>query len=207
MMAFRSDHRRFALWAAAVLVVILPPWWLWGADLAAALLRPLVGLLLKATGVHGVIATADGWNVLTGLSLANGKGEFVLGVKQDTLRRFLLGFPLLLAFMAAPPRTDRPWSAVAAGALALTAVFLFSVITYVWGELAPLLNPSLSPAGQAPVVALAAEPLHPAIAQIVLLGRYSGMSVLPLLTAVLVWAATNPSGMRALGGAPVEDPH
>lgn len=199
MIAIQREHRRFALWSAGVLVVVLPIWWLVGADIVLTALRPLTNIVFKMTGLSGgVSASPEGWSVMTGLPLADGQGDLVYPVMRDTLRRQLLGFPLLFAFLCAPPRTARTLRAVMVGAVALTAVFLFCVTTFVWGELAQMLNPALAPAGKPPAAALAAPPLHPAIAQTVLLGRYAGMSVLPFLTAVLVWAGVNAQGVQRL---------
>lgn len=199
MIGIQREHRRFGLWAAAVLVIILPIWWLVGADIVLWALRPLADVVFKIFGLSGGVTGApEGWSVMTGLPLANGEGDLVYPVMRDTLRRQLLGFPLLFAFLCAPPRTARPVRAAVIGAVVLTAVFLFCVTTFVWGELAPMLNPALAPAGKPPATLLAAPPLHPAIAQTVLLGRYTGMSILPFLAALLTWAATNPNGVRAL---------
>jgi len=199
MIAIQWEHRRFALWAAAVLVIALPVWWLVGADIVLWALRPLANVVFKLFGLSGGVTSAPkGWSVMTGLPLANGQGDLVYPVMRDTLRRQLLGFPLLFAFLCAPPRTSRPLRAAVIGAIVLTAVFLFCVTTFVWGELAPMLSPALAPAGKPPTAALTAPPLHPALAQTVLLGRYAGMSVLPLLAALLTWAFANPQGVQKL---------
>jgi hypothetical protein len=162
-------------------------------------LRPLANVVFKIFGLSGGVTDApEGWSVMTGLPLANGPGDLVYPVMRDTLRRQLLGFPLLFAFLCAPPRTARPVRAAVIGAVVLTVVFLFCVTTFVWGELAPMLNPALAPAGKPPATPLAAPPLDPVIAQTVLLGRYAGMSVLPFLTAVLVWAGVNAQGVQRL---------
>lgn len=201
MIALRAEHRRFALWAAVVLVVILPLWWLWGADLVAAALRPAAGALLKLTGLPGEVrAGPTGWAIPTGLALADGSGAFVQDAPREVLRRLLLGFPLLAAFLIAPPRTRHPFRAALVGALVLSGLFLVSLTAFVWGELAPILNPALAPAGEARAVVLAAPPLHPALAQAALLGRYAGLSVLPLLGAVLVWAFNAPDVVGRLFG-------
>ena len=34
-----AARRRFGLWSLGMFVLLLPPWWLWGADLAAMALR------------------------------------------------------------------------------------------------------------------------------------------------------------------------
>jgi hypothetical protein len=199
MIALRAEHRRFALWAAMILVVALPLWWLWGADLALLALRPFADLALKASGLPGGAQTApEGWFIGTGLPLADGRGALLFLLGQETLRRLLLGFPLLLAFLCAPPRSPRLFRAILIGLMVLSIVFVLSLTAYVWGELAPMLNPALAAPNKTPNVALAANPLHPALAQTALLGRYAGMSILPLLTAILVWLAVNPQAGRML---------
>lgn len=199
MIVLRPELRRFALWAAGVLILILPVWWLWGADIVAGILRPLFAISLRTTGMEDVVATANGWNIHTGLQQSGG-GDFVYPLRQDMIRRFLLGFPLLLAFLAAPPRTSRPVRAGLIGATSLCVVFLLSLTAFIWGELAPLLNPALTSPGVAQLAVLNAPPLHPAVAQTVLLGRYAGASVLPLLTALLVWSAVNPRAVKVFWG-------
>jgi len=199
MIGIRAEHRRFAAWALGVLIIALPLWWIWGADLVAAALRPVVSGLLKATGLPGgAEAVEQGWRIGTGFPMADGSGTYVYVLTQDMLRRLLLGFPLLLGFLAAPPRTDRPVRAAIIGVIALSVVFVLSVTAFIWGELAPILNPALAPGGAGPAANVIAQPLHPAIAQTVLLGRYAGASIVPLLTAILVWAAVNPVGRRTV---------
>ncbi|WP_427791036.1 hypothetical protein [Brevundimonas diminuta] len=73
---------------------------------------------------------------------------------------------------------------------------------FFWGEIATALNPSLAPGRDLPDVALTAPPLHPAVTQLVLLGRYAGISIAPLLAAVLAWAAVNPQGVAAMAPSP-----
>lgn len=192
-----ADHRRFALWCAVVLLVSLPPWWLWGADAAAIALAPVTRGVMMLFGLKGLSVVDGDWLVRTGL-LTDGGGELMFPVARDTVRRLLLGAPLFFAFMIAPPRAPRPWRAAVIGLAILTLVFALSVTAYVWGELAQLLNPGLAPAGQATAIRLVAAPLHPAAAQVALIGRYVSMSVLPLLTAVLLWAGLNPAGRKAL---------
>ena len=109
-----ADRRRFGLWVLVALIVLLPPWWVWGADLVAAGLKPLAGLTLRLFGLPGAIAVTDsGWSVATGLPLANGSGDTLnYPVSQEVLRRLLLGAPLFAAFMIAPPRSNCPWQTV-----------------------------------------------------------------------------------------------
>lgn len=193
-----AARRRFGLWALAALVLLLPPWWLWGADLAAAILRPLAG---GAAGLFSLgrieVGAGGAWLVHTRMDLLGG-GAYAYDVPREVIRRLLLGFPLLAAFMIAPPRPSRPWRAAALGAAALAVVFALSLTAYVWGELAPMLNPDLAP-GRA-VGRLDGSPLSPLATQVALLGRYLGMSVGPLLAAAVLWMAVNPAGRRALLG-------
>jgi len=198
-----ADRRRFGLWVLAALIVLLPPWWLWGADLAAAGLKPLAGLTLRLFGLPGGIADMEsGWGVATGLPLADGSGAtLTYPVSHEILRRLLLGVPLFAAFMIAPPRSSRPWRAVAIGTIVLALLFVLSLTAFVWGQVAPLLNPDLAPAGAPSAGGLAAPPLSPIAAQVALIGRYLAMSVAPLIVAVVLWAVLNTRGREALLGA------
>ncbi len=198
-----ADRRRFGLWVLAALIVLLPPWWLWGADLAAAALKPLAALTLAMFGLPGgVTATEGGWGVATGLPLADGSGAtLVYPVSHEILRRLLLGVPLFAAFMIAPPRSLRPWRAVAIGTVVLALLFVLSLTAFVWGQIAPLLNPALAPAEAPSAGGLAAPPLSPIAAQVALIGRYLAMSVAPLIVAVVLWAVLNPRGRAALLGS------
>ncbi|WP_427791038.1 hypothetical protein [Brevundimonas diminuta] len=125
MSVARSARRRFVLWSAAVLIAVLPLWWLWGADLVLGLAQPLASLTFRLTGLPGAIdSSAAGWRIATGLPLASGEGLFVLDMGRGSLRRPLLGFPLFLAFICAPPRSTHPWRAILIGGAVLTLVFL-----------------------------------------------------------------------------------
>lgn len=200
MIRATGEQKRFVAWAAVTLIVVLPAWWLWGADAVAALLRPVVGLALSLTGLPGGVEAGDGWLVATGFSSRDSGAPFSLPLTQDVIRRLLLGFPLYFAFLLAPPRTDRPVSALIAGPVLLAGVFVVSATALVWGQLAPLLDPALAPAGTTPGPALTGAPLHPAAAQAALMGRYLGLSVLPLATAVVLWAILNSAGRRTMIG-------
>src|SRR5690606_1597509 len=65
-----AARRRFGLWSLVMFLLLLPPWWLWGADLATAALRPLASLVFPIFGLSGEIITrADGgWGVGTRLN-------------------------------------------------------------------------------------------------------------------------------------------
>ena len=41
-------------------------------------------------------------------------------------------------------------------------------------------------------------PLHPFLAQVAIVGSYVAYSIAPLLTALLLWAALNPAGLKTL---------
>jgi hypothetical protein len=194
-----AARRRFGLWAFAVLVVLLPVWWVWGANLFAAAVRPLASLALIPFGFTGIGLLANGdWEVGTRLTQQGAPLTYTLSA--DMIRRMLLSVPLVAAFMVAPPRPVRLWRTVAISALAVVGVFILSVAAVLWGQLAPLLNPDLASAAMV-ITARPDQPaLHPFAAQIALIGRYVALSIAPLLTAVLLWATLNPEGLRALIG-------
>jgi len=200
-----ADRRRFGLWVGLSLIVILPLWWFGGADVLIAALRPVAAVVVRLFGLGGIAAGPDGgWVVSTGLPLADGSGALDYTVAKEVLRRLMLGVPLYLAFMIAPPRADRPVRAGLIGAAVLIGLFLLSLTTFLWGEIAPMLNPDLAPGG-VPPVRLAGEPLHPVLAQIAIVGRYLAMSVAPLIVAIILWAVLNPRGREALLGTIAED--
>ncbi|WP_426039368.1 exosortase H-associated membrane protein [Brevundimonas sp. DC300-4] len=193
-----AARRRFGLWAAASLVIFLPLWWMWGADGVAALLRPLVGAILGLFGLTGRIAVVEGGDWAIGTRLTQ-RGQAVDQLmEKENLRRLLLGFPLLAAFLIAPPRAPRPWRAVAISFVVLSVVFAISIAMTVWGGLAPMLNPDLAGAGMVITDRFDQAPLHPVAAQIVIVGRYVAQSIAPLLTALLLWAWLNPAGLQTL---------
>ena len=193
-----AERRRFALWTGAALIILLPLWWIWGADLVAGLLRPVVGLLLRLFGLTGeIVALPDGgWAIGTPLTQAG--APIVHPITKESLRRLMLGFPLLAAFLIAPPRVEHPWRAAAISIPVLSLVFAVCVAMAVWGDLATILSPDL--ASEAMTVSVRADqpPLHPALAQVVIVGRYVAYSIAPLLAALILWAALNPAGLRTL---------
>lgn len=196
-----ADRRRFGVWAGLALILILPVWWFVGADILISGLRPLANGVLDLFGLNGGIRSDanGGWVVLTNLPLADGSGMLDFMVSKEVLRRLLLGVPLFMAFMIAPPRAGRPVRGFLIGAGVLLVLFLLSLTAFCWGEIAPMLNPALAPVGRLPT-RLAGEPLHPLLAQIAILGRYVGMSVAPLLASIILWAVLNPRGREALLG-------
>ncbi|MBB5746180.1 exosortase H-associated membrane protein [Brevundimonas variabilis] len=196
-----ADRRRFGVWVGLALIVILPAWWFGGADILTAALRPVAAVILGLFGLQGgIVAGAEGaWIVSTGLPLADGSGTLDYTVAKEVLRRLMLGVPLFVAFMIAPPRAQRPVQGVLIGGAVLVVLFLLSLTAFLWGEIAPMLNPALAPAG-GPPTRLTGEPLNPLLAQIAIVGRYVGMSVAPLIVSIVLWAVLNPRGREALLG-------
>lgn len=189
-----AARRRFGLWSMVAFVLILPPWWLWGADLAATALRPLTGLVFRLFGLTGEISVnADGGWVV-GTNLTSGGAPVNYDLAQTAIRRLLLGFPLALAFLTAPPRTTRPLRAAGVTIIALALLFALSLTSLIWGDLAAQLNPALAAPSAGARQALDQPPLPAILAQIAIIGRYIGMSVAPLIAAVVLWAGLNPAG-------------
>ena len=193
-----AARRRFGVWAGIALVVLLPLWWIWGADVVAGLLRPVVGLVLRLFGLTGRIDVLEGGDWSIGTHLTQGGEPINYGMSKEGLRRLLLGFPLTLAFLSAPPRPVRPWRAAAISIPVLCLVFAVCVVVTVWGALAPMLSPDLAGAGMSIATRPDQPPLHPFAAQVVIIGRYVAQSIAPLLTALILWAALNPAGMKTL---------
>lgn len=195
-----AARRRFGLWAFAILVVLLPIWWVWGADFFAAALRPLVALVLIPFGFTGQIEAMPDGSWLVGTRLTQGGAPLTYTLGADMLRRLLLSAPLVIAFMVAPPRPARVWRTLAVCVVVVAAVFALSLVAVLWGQLAPMLNPELASA----TMVISQRPdqgaLNPVAAQIALVGRYVALSIAPLLTAILLWATLNPEGLRSLVG-------
>ncbi|MGV3578767.1 exosortase H-associated membrane protein [Brevundimonas sp.] len=192
-----AARRRFGLWAGLSLIVLLPLWWMWGADIVAAVLRPFAGLMVRLFGLTGEIRIlADGdWVVGTPLTRGGQPVDYTLS--EGFIRRVLLSVPLLAAFLIAPPRPPRPWRAVGISALVLAIVFAVSIAAEVWGNLAPMLDPGTATAASASTP-LDQPPLNPVFAQIARIGRYIALSIAPLLSALVLWAILNPAGMKTL---------
>ena len=193
-----AARRRFGLWSAIVFIFVLPPWWLWGADLAAACLRPLAALVFRLFGLTGEIGitASGGWTVGTDLTRNGAPIDYELAEAQ--LRRLLLGFPLALAFLTAPPRTARPFKAAVITIAVMSLLFALSLTSLIWGDLAAQLNPALASPSSGVRQALDQPPLPPILAQIAIIGRYIGMSVAPLIAAVVLWGALNPAGRSVI---------
>lgn len=193
-----TARRRFGLWSLGMFILLLPPWWLWGADLAAAGLRPLAGLVFRLFGLTGEIGVGADGGWIVGTRLTSGGLPVNYDVAETSIRRLLLGFPLALAFLTAPPRTTRPIKAAVVTVAALTLLFALSLTSLIWGDLAAQLNPALAPPSAGARQALDQPPLPAVMAQIAIIGRYIGMSVAPLVAAVLLWAALNPAGRSVI---------
>ena len=193
-----AARRRFGVWAGLALVVLLPLWWIWGADVVAGLLRPVVGLVLRLFGLTGRIDVLEGGDWSIGTYLTQGGEPINYGMSKEGLRRLLLGFPLTLAFLSAPPRPVRPWRAAAISIPVLCLVFAVCVGLVVWGELAPMLAPDLAGAAMTVTTRPDQPPLPGFVSQIVIVGRAIALSVATLITALILWASLNPAGMRTL---------
>lgn len=197
-----AARRRFGLWALVALVFLLPLWWVWGADLAATILRPFAGVVMRLFGLTGEIRVVDGggWSVGTHLTAAGQPVAYT--VPEGVLRRLLLGAPLVAAFLMAPPRAPRPLRAMLICTVVLAVTFTLALTGFIWGQLAAQLNPDLAGIGMETGFRLDQPALHPFIAQVAVVTRYVGLSVAPLVTAVILWAALNPEGYRALVAEP-----
>ena len=193
-----AARRRFGLWSLGMFVLLLPPWWLWGADLAATMVRPLAGLMFQLFGLTGQITATPQGGWVIGTHLTSGGLPVNYDVAQSAIRRLLLGFPLALAFLSAPPRTVHPLKAAGVTVVVLTLLFILSLAALIWGDLAAQLNPALAPPSAGGRRALDQPPLPALLAQIAIVGRYIGMSVAPLIAAVVLWAALNPTGRSVI---------
>lgn len=193
-----AARRRFGLWSLGMFILLLPPWWLWGADLAATALRPLAGLVFRLFGLTGEVGTAANGGWIVGTHLTSGGVPVNYDLAETQLRRLLLGFPLALAFLTAPPRTTRPIKAAVVTIAVLTLLFTLSLTALIWGDLAAQLNPALAPPSAGVRQALDQPPLPAILAQIAIIGRYIGMSVAPLIAAVVLWGALNPAGRSVI---------
>jgi len=192
-----AERRWFGLWSLGLFILFLPPWWIWGADLALIALKPVASLLVRLVGLTGQITvTPDGgWAV--GAPLTQSGQPIHYPLDQNLLKKFLLSVPLTAAFLLAPPRPTRPLRVLALCLVVLILVFVASVCTQVWGDLAAILNPELATARFSHAGTLDQPPLHPILSQIALVGRYLASTIAPLLVAILLWASLNPKG-RAL---------
>jgi len=195
-----AARRRFALWAGLSLIVLLPLWWIWGADLVIAALRPVAGVVFRLFGLTGAIETMAGGGWAVGTHLTESGRPITLPLSQEALRRMMLGFPLLAAFMIAPPRVESVWRMAAIAVPVLCLVFILFLVLAVWGDLAPMLSPDLASESLGVSVRADQPPLPALLAQVAIIGRYVAYSIAPLLTALILWATLNPRALRALAG-------
>ena len=193
-----AARRRFALWAGLSLIVLLPLWWIWGADLIIAALRPVAGGVFRLFGLTGAIEPMAGGGWAVGTHLTESGRPITLPLSQEALRRMMLGFPLLAAFMIAPPRVERVWRMAAIAVPVLCLVFILFLVLAVWGDLAPMLSPDLASESLGVSVRADQPPLPGLLAQVAIIGRYVAYSIAPLLTALILWATLNPRALKAL---------
>lgn len=190
-------RRRFGLWAFGGLIVLLPAWWLGGADVFAAVLKPWINAILYIFGLS--VTDADqGWRVTT--PLTHGGQAYFSFMGDSTIKRLSLGLPLATALFLAPPRAGRPLRVAAITLATAAALYPLMVAAVVWADLAVLLDPARSTAAHTASVALDQQKLFPLATQIAILSRYISLSIAPVLMAALLWALMNPRGRRTLTG-------
>ncbi len=210
-----TPRGRFGLTAAAALAPLLVLWWL-GSGPVIDILRPgtdwLAGQLNLAQAVVS-LPTHD-WRVDTGLERASGTeiGGVSLILNADILRRLLLGFPLFLALVAAPPRVG-PIRTAAIGCAVLVVLFWLSACSVIFNDVAVILNhrSSLVTDNVPPPSFTVTRPALSGTAFFLSgLGMYLALQVLPLAAPIGLWAGLNPVGLKTLllqpdGPAPSED--
>ena len=202
-----TPRGRFLSTAMAALVPLLVVWWA-GAGTMIDLLRPgaswLAGHLDLAQSITST-PTHD-WLVETGLDRASGSqvGAVVIPLGVGELRRLLLGFPLFLALILAPPR-DRPVRTALIGCTVLVVVFWLSASSLIFNSVAVIVN------HRASLIMDTVPPppftvTQPALSDTAFflsgLGMYIAMTVLPLALPIGLWAGMNRSGRAVLMGPP-----
>ena len=202
-----TPRGQFLSTAMTALVPLLVVWWA-GAGTMIDLLRPgaswLAGHLDLAQSITST-PTQD-WLVETGLDRASGNqvGAVVIPLGVGELRRLLLGFPLFLALLAAPPR-DRPVRTALIGCAVLVVVFWFSACSLIFNSVAVIVN------HRASLIMDTVPPppftvTQPALSETAFflsgLGMYIAMQVLPLALPIGLWAGMNRSGRAVLMGPP-----
>ena len=205
--ALSTPRGRFALRTAAALIPLLALWWL-GSGPIMDVLRPgadwLAGLLHLA---HSVTALAShNWQVDTGLERASGTevGGVPLMLDAGELRRMLLGFPLFLALMIAPPRS-RPIRSAAIGCAILIVVFWFSACSLMLNSVAVIVNHRASlimDTVPPPPFTVTRPPMGEAAFFLSGLSMYLALQVLPLAVPLGLWAVLNPVARKTLLAAP-----
>ena len=202
-----APRGKFLSTAMAALVPLLVVWWI-GAGTMIDLLRPgaswLAGQLHLAQSISST-PTHD-WLVETGLDRASGSqvGAVVIPLGVGELRRLLLGFPLFLALILAPPR-DRPVRTALIGCTVLVVVFWLSASSLIFNSVAVIVN------HRASLIMDTVPPppftvTQPALSETTFflsgLGMYIAMTVLPLALPIGLWAGMNRSGRAVLMGPP-----
>ena len=195
-----ADRRRFALWAAGALLVLLPLWWWLGAGAAAAILRPVAGAVSQIAGLGPIQSVAEGWAVRT--PYTGGGAAYTHLMADHQVKRLLLSVPVLLALLLAPPRARLSWRAALACVVVLVLVFAVSPTLVAYGELAGMLDPAKA---RFQTGRLDQPPLPGLVAQAVILGRYISLTITPLLAPIILWAVVNPHA-RALFVGHLRDP-
>jgi hypothetical protein len=202
-----APRGQFLSTAMAALVPLLVVWWM-GAGTMIELLRPgaswLAGQLDLAQSITST-PTHD-WLVETGLDRASGSqvGAVVIPLGVGELRRLLLGFPLFLALILAPPR-DRPVRTALIGCAVLVVVFWFSASSLIFNSVAVIVNHRASlimDTVPPPPFTVSQPALSDAAFFLAGLGMYIAMTVLPLALPIGLWAGMNRSGRAVLMGPP-----
>ena len=200
-----TPRGQFLSTAMAALVPLLVVWWM-GAGVMIDLLRPGASWLASQLHLAQSISSTPthDWLVETGLDRASGSqvGAVVIPLGVGELRRLLLGFPLILALILAPPR-DRPVRTALIGCAVLVVVFWFSACSLIFNSVAVIVN------HRASLIMDTVPPppftvTQPALSETAFflsgLGMYIAMTVLPLALPIGLWAGMNRSGRAVLMG-------
>jgi hypothetical protein len=198
-----TPRGRFAATAAAALIPLLALWWL-GSGMMIDLLRPgadwLAGQLHLSDSI--VSSPSHDWRVDTGLERASGRevGGVLTPLPADELRRLLLGFPLFLALVIAPPRF-RPARTAAIGVAVLVVVFWVSACSLLFNSVAVIVNHRSSLIMDTippPPFTVTRPPFSETAFFLSGLGMYLALQVVPLALPVLLWAGLNRAGRDQL---------
>ena len=187
---------RFARTALLALVPLLMIWWA-GSGPVLDLMRPGADWLARQLHLANSISVlpSHDWTIDTGLERASGReiGPVILQVKADDLRRLLLGFPLFLALILAPPRY-RPARSAFIGYAILAVLFWFSACSLILNSVSVILNhrPSLvMEDAMPPDFTVTQAPLGDLAFFLTGLSTYLAVQVLPLVFPIALWAALN----------------
>jgi hypothetical protein len=198
-----TPRGRFLSRAIAALVPLLVVWWM-GAGVMIDLLRPGASWLAVQFHLAQSISSTPthDWLVETGLDRASGSqvGAVVIPLGVGELRRLLLGFPLFLALILAPPR-DRPVRMALIGCAVLVVVFWVSASSLIFNSVAVIVNHRASlimDTVPPPPFTVTQPALSEAAFFLSGLGMYIAMQVLPLALPIGLWAGMNRSGRAVL---------